>query len=239
MPTVQDILTRAALNIGAVQANETLDTFESTDILAAWNALIASNSIQRASVFNVSKDAYTLTPGVQAYTLGTGGSISAVRPVRITGVNVLVTAGSTQTKTPLLRMDDDEWRELPVSIGQGTPQRYYHDRAYPLSTLSFYVTPDHAYGVEVYSWAKLSQQVNLTDTVSFPEGYERFWVLKLAVEIAPMFSKEPSPTLLALMAEAEQAVKSLNRRSPRLISDPAVLHRGGRNYNFKTGTGLL
>lgn len=240
---VLDIINAAALQIGAVQSGETLSGQEAQDILNTWQRLISSSNTLSNTVYSTRTDTYTLTPGTQSYTLGTDpstsavGTLSPVRPARITGINLVMSGNGTPVYIPLRSLDVDEWAAITVPAIPGIPHAYYADYEYPYCGLYFYSLPSLAYQVVVYSWQGLTQVVNLSDTVMFPDGYERFWISKLAIEISPMFGLMPSPTLLGIAQESEANIRSLNSRSPLLKSDPSLY--GGRRkggYNWISGS---
>lgn len=254
--TVLDILKSAALRLGARQLGEELTGNEAQEMLTAWSQLIESENTRRNTLFTERQDTYTLTPGQQAYTLGTDpngtapnnvGSLSAVRPNRVTAAN-LALISSPEYDIPLEVMEDAAaWSDISYKTLVALPRVLYRDSGYPFDTWYIYPVPDQAYKINVWSWQQLTEDLALTDYVSFPQGYERFWITKLAIECGPIFGIEPSPSLKETAWEAERNVRSANSRSPRMRQDPALMSRNKRSgpdslsalRNYMTGGGLL
>ena len=122
---------------------------------------------------------------------------------------------------PLKLLNYRDYADLTIRTIQSTwPTEVYDDGAYPLRHLSFWPVPQNAYAVELWMWAPLADYASLDDELNLPPGYERYLILKLAMEVAPEFGKQVTETLKATLAEAESAIKTLNQQSA--VMKPSV-----------------
>ena len=329
MSTVLDVITAAALEVGAVQIGEPLTGPEQTVMLSTWQRLIDSMTLDRGNIHTVRIDTYPLVSSQPLYTMGTdpratqisvssvtnasvavitlsaphgitvgltnavvisgaaglwqpingnwvataisattlsiplnttsfgaltgtvtlvvAGVWDAVRPVKISTMNLLFSSG---VQTPIFPIDWDEYADLaltvppqpadgviinPNPVVTGPPLKYYCDYNSPLATIHLYPEPDQFYYVVVYREQELEQVVNLTDTLIFARGYERYMVLALGIEAADSLGVTPSQNTMAKFAKAEQAVKGKNRKSPRLLTDPQLAPARTSLYNYRLG----
>jgi PKD repeat protein len=106
-----------------------------------------------------------------------------------------------------------------ASIGlrglQSTYPKYWYDNGqFPLRTIAFWPVPSQNFGVELWCWEPITQETDLDAELNLPPGYERYLRYKLAIEIAPEFGMEISPTVLQNYKESEVVVKRLNQQKP-------------------------
>src|SRR5205085_8249294 len=91
-------------------------------------------------------------------------------------------------------------------------QKLYLDNAYPLATASLWPKPtSSSTSLELVSLKEISAFAALTDTVSFPPGYERALRFALALDLAPEYGRPITPELIGLAAQAKQSIVSLNK----------------------------
>jgi hypothetical protein len=157
--------------------------------------------------------------------LQVAGEWSFTRPTKITRINLDWNSNFVTHMTPA---DANQYGDISIPNLFAPPQRWYDDEDSPLSKLYFYPKPNRDYTAVVYSEQALEKPLALTDQVVFAQGYERYWVSTLAIEVAPKLGAKPSPTLLGIAADAASKVMGKNRRSPALVSDSALV----QGYDF-------
>jgi hypothetical protein len=222
--SVQTIITSALRQLNVVGANEEPSASETGLCLEALNALMDSLSNDLMNIFTVTPLRFLLTANQQDYTLGPGGDWDTERPMRIeTAVVMLYPAiggdgsiGATSGTqfSPLRLANYQQFAQQSLrKVGSTWPTMLYDDRNYPLRKLSFWPVPQNAYAVELWLWEPLGTYTDLTAELNLPKGYERYLILKLAVEVAPEFGKQVSEVTLTNLAQAEAAVKSLNKQT--------------------------
>jgi hypothetical protein len=168
-------------------------------------------------------------PGIS---LQVAGTWNFVRPVEITAVNLVL---DTNVFREVRVIDAEQYADIRFLDVNAPSTRLYNDNNAPVSTVRLYPTPDQAYSVIVYSLQGLPAVLSLDQQVVFAQGYERYWVTQLAIEIAPLFGLDPSATLIRNADRAESAVKSRNRRSPRLLSDASLVKNSRFDWNYRSG----
>ena len=136
-------------------------------------------------------------------------------------------------------MNIDQWAGIRYQNFSGPPWRYYQDSEAPFLKLYFYSTPDQNYQITLYQEEPLPQVINLTDTLAFAQGYERWMRTCLAIEAAPFFDLTPSPTLMRNNDEAALNVKNRNRKSPALVSDLNLVGGPRGRFNYLGGIGYF
>src|SRR5438045_120143 len=109
MTTASDIITRAARSIAYLGNTEVLSAADATDGLAVFNALLDSWSNERLMAYVTQQNSFTLTPGTQSYTIGTGGVINASRPLDLQQAWVRDT---NNLDYPMTILPQDKWDNI-------------------------------------------------------------------------------------------------------------------------------
>jgi len=87
-----DIISRALKDIGALEAGETPDSYQSQDAFDMLNDMIDQWSNESMMVSYKTEIIYPITSGVTQYTIGPGGTIGAVFVGSISGTTLTVTS---------------------------------------------------------------------------------------------------------------------------------------------------
>lgn len=235
--TVNQLISDSMKEVQAIAAGETPTAAEAQDCLTRLNRMIASWNTERLSIFTIKISAYTLVPNQQVYTIGPGGDFDDDRPQSIEEANIILNTVSPSTRQPLALLNDLQWSLIRVqNVPNTIPQALYNDGAYPLSNLYLWGYPTGNLQLELYTWQQLSQFTALTQTVSFPPGYEEAIMYGLSVRIAPMFGVEVSPITTSMAQSSKAAIQRLNLPSPVMVADPAVAGVGrASEWNYITG----
>jgi hypothetical protein len=238
--TIVELLTDAAIEIGAIAAGETLEADDYALLLRKFNRMMGQWNLREVLKYTVRIDRYTLTPVNQAsYSIGrgTGAVFVADRPVRIVRANLVLTNAAPEVRVPLAILDDDDWAAIAVTaITSSIPRALYPDGAYPNENLFLWPEPSVAYDLELFTWQALERFANPSDVVSAPPGYLEAMTLTLAEKICSAFGKTRSEELRDDAAKARAAVVSINSQLPRpVIDSPRLAGRDGGQFNFRTG----
>ncbi len=233
--TVQDLITEALAEIVAVPAGDTPPAEDLATGLAVLKRMVDASNVHRGNIATERIDVWPLIAATQTYTIGVDPAgvltptFAAVRPVRIERANIIIGSGTSAVRRPLNLLDDTQWAAKSYQTASGLPFDLYNDEAYPLSTYFLYPIPADTYHLETYTWQQFAQSA-LADKLAIPPGYLEFWLYGLAVRLAPIFGKAPSPTTVTLFAEAREAVAALNCPSPRIRSDRDLQTVRGREF---------
>lgn len=139
----------------------------------ALNDMVDAWQLERLMLYTVDRAAYPLAAGVSSYTLGPGGTLGAVRPLRLESAGVIYT-GAFENPFPVLTLNQYRARQSGV----------YLDGAYPLANLSVYPPPQGGETLVLYSWSPLAQFTNMDASYQLPQGYPRALRWNLALELA-------------------------------------------------------
>lgn len=235
------LVTEALEELRAMTAGDPLDTTDGAKGLACLNRLIDTSNITRSTILTERADVYTLTSGQQDYTIGsdptgdTTPDFDAVRPIEVTRANLLLTSTDPGTVYRQIRiLTRREWRSKAVRGVSGMPIELYSDKGNPLTKWSFYMIPDAAWEVEIWSLQQSSPLAALTDKIVIAPGYYEWWLYSLTMRLAGPFGIEPMDTTVALWKAAEEAVKSRNLESPPIAGNCDLDDNGGL-YNWMSG----
>lgn len=204
--TVDEIITRALKIIGAIDANEDLDTTESTDGRLQINGIIDEWNIDKFRSYTRSKINGTLVPGQSEYTIGIGGDINAERPVRIE--DMYITRNNQDYKVMNLTFEDYN-NIINKSVDGDIPFGYFYEPSYPFGKLKFTPTPSEANTITITQWFRFGEYTAGDSVVALPPGFTELLTYKLAVEMCSYYSKQVPPEVMKKLNNLEYKIDSL------------------------------
>jgi hypothetical protein len=217
-------------------AGERPEAQEADDALQTLNQLLDSWSNDRLLIYVIERLDVPLVAGQALYTWGLpGGQIAAPRPLQVEGVILRVV--SQDLEWPLDAMAQADYEAIGLkALSSLYPQGWYYQPTFPLGTLTVWPVPEETNALGVLPWVPLTRCASLDTVLQFPQGYERLLRAGLAVDLSPEYSREVSPTIAAMLAEAKSGVKRTNTVVPRLGMDPAYTGRAQADWWWQTGT---
>jgi len=232
-----DLISSSLRLIGVLASGETPSSAEAADSLVIFNQMVEAWGIEHLALFTLNRDTFTLVPGTQNYTVGTGGTFNMTRPARIEYISMVILNNPAQPlELPIQMFTDTEWQAIPVkSITTTIPQGVYDDGGFPLRTLSYFPVPTVANQTILGTWAALTQAATLATDLVFPPGYFKAARYNLAVDLAPEFGASIRPEVLAQALASKGALKSLNSEDVISRVDPAITATGGSRFNWLIG----
>ena len=196
-----DLIQGATLSdaAGAIPPNTTVASIFGTTVTMSNNALFSPTGTDQIT--------YT-TPG--DIILNTG--LAMDRPLRVRNGYTRVTGGVANGL--------DYWFDCQNSMDRyneigfkGVPGPWPYLLAYqttmPLGTFWVYPTPQASNEVHLFTDLILDE-FTLTLDVNLPQGYARALKKLLALELAPIFGKTPSPQLMLQAREARELIEAQN-----------------------------
>lgn len=232
--TGRDLVASALRLIGAVATGETPSANEATDGLAALNLMLDSWSNESLLIPNTVREVFPLTPGKQAYTIGTGGDFVTSRPIAIEQVLIQLSTVSPVLELPMKLLTEEEFAGIILKPLTSTFPLYgYAEGTYPLETLNVWPVPNVANNIVIYS-AKALTQLTLDTATSLPPGYERALKYNLALELAPEYGKTVSDAVVAIAVESKAVLKRKNTK-PRYLRVDDALKAKPAVWNWMTG----
>jgi len=203
---VQDYIEQAARRIGILQAGRSLATGEYTNCLNLANQLLSAFSIEGLTIYQIKKETFSLT-GAASYTIGSTGTFNTSRPEKIRAAAVVT--GSVSMPCQIVSAE-----KFATIIDRGVTGAFADwlacDYQFPLATIFLWPAPA-AGSLDLWSVKPLAAFSAISDTVSFPPGYEDAFSFNLAVNMASEFAgAHLDQAVVAKAHEAKQALAAIN-----------------------------
>lgn len=222
--------------IGAIASGETATSAEAADALLVLNQMLDSWTADRLTVFTINIEEFPLTPGVQTYTMGVGGTFNTTRPSEIDRISIVSLTNPAQPlELPMEIYTDADWQMVPVKLINTTlPLGVYDDGSYPLRNLSYWPIPTVAVKTRIYSWQPLTQFIDLFTDTNFPPGYPEALRYNLAIRLMAEMPGGFNPIMASvtqpLAVESLARIKSMNLPVIELTCDDVGSGRGRYDY---------
>lgn len=236
--SVRDLIQDALTQLMVYSPDTILTAEESNSALRALNGVIESIANEPVTINAVTKDDFNLVGGQATYTWGTGGNFNSPRPVSVKACTVAITGTAGNIDFPVVILNYDDYALIKLKTLQTNyPQYVYLDGDYPLNNVTFYPVPSSAIPVTFYSFKPISEFTNVADLVQLPQGYYRFLVASLAIELAPSYQVTASQNIFDIRNEAKRNLLKTNARIPTMQTAPELMQYGGRYSIFSDKTG--
>lgn len=236
MPLVSTLCQQAAQELNVIMPGENLSANDAAFLLGKLNQLFGDWNTRREAIFRSVLTTHTpLTPGLNPHTIGpTGTFVVAQRPVSIEGASLVMSPAAN----PSITIRDAAWyHQLAYpTLSTSVPTDLYYDPTWPNGSLYLYPVPASAYGLELWTRATLAT-VALTDTVTYPPGYEGAIIDTLAEDAAEGLGRQPGQRLVARARMRRANIFALNDPTPHLVTVDAGMPGGGQpeRGNYLTG----
>lgn len=225
--TARQVCTTALRLLGVAAAEQPIEPDMAQTALDAFNALLDGWSVERLLIPRRPHLTLDLVAGQQTYTWGlvagetTPADISSPAPVRLE-MALLTIPGPPPEEWEIRILDQ---REYMTGIWQKTLQSSYAEFVYldptrPYATLYVWPVPEWPYQLQLFPWPSLPLYGHLDDAVDWPEGYLRAFQANLALDLAPQYAVEPSPTLARMAEHSRLALSPVHAQVGRLSLYP-------------------
>jgi hypothetical protein len=235
MTTVADILTASARTLGYLGRTEVMSAADATDALACFNRLLDSWSNEFLMSYVILQRSFTLTVGTQQYTIGTGGTINSTRPSNI------ITAflrDQNNIDYPMQVIPREQWDQIGEKGNNSQlPFYLFYDSQYPLGIINIFPKPLLAYTVFFNTSTDQVEYSNLTTSLSLPVGFERCFVLNLALDMQSagfpcLLDDKAFARLIENASEGKANIKRGNQKEFIAEYDPYLTINGNPTYNI-------
>lgn len=206
MATGQSLIDRAGRLLGLVESGNSMSTEESADALIALNAMIDSWRNDRLMAYSLETESKAMVVGDSSYTFSVGGDFDGVRPVEIN--EAYMTIGDTDY--PVNIIGSKEWYAIEdKTTTSDLVEKLWYNPSMASGTVNVWPVPNATNVLTLVVWSPLSDLV-LGSTVSLPPGWEKAIAYNLAIEIAPEFGAQVSPSVAKGASESLAALKRRN-----------------------------
>jgi len=225
MATVLDRINRSLRLLGVKAAGESATTEEANDAFEALNAMVDSWNNESLMIYNLETVTHTLVPGTGDYTIGASGTINTTRPQRIESAYI----SDNNSDWQMTIVKDEQYSRIWQKTTQASyPTYLYYKSDYPLGTIKLWPVPSSANTLNLNVWNQIGAFASTATTVALPPGYARMIDYNLALEIAPEYGIEPSPTVQRIANDSKSRIKIVNsKNAPVLRSPMRFLGSGG------------
>lgn len=216
--TVLQLLTASLRRIRVVSGSDTPDGDTLQTAFDRFNDWIDDLKNEGLLVYARTRTTWTLTTAA-SYAVGTGAAVNVERPgspQQIENCGYIDTSFSPSYEYLLgVPLTEDARAGIPQKAFQSLyPQYWYYNPTLPTGTLSPWPIPTSStlQGV-IYTGQSVDEVASTATTLSLPQGYRRFLVNGLAVELHPEFPIAPlNPEVLRIAMESKGNLKRTNQR---------------------------
>jgi len=229
-----DIINGSLRLLGMLAEGETPSAETSADALSAMNQMIESWNTERLSIFSTQDQVLTWPASVISRTLGPTGDLVGNRPILIDDSTYFRDA-STGISYGIKIINQQQYDGIAVKTVTSTyPQVLWINMSYPDIEMYVYPVPTRALEWHFISVEELSRPATLATSLTFPPGYLRAFRYNLAVELAPEFGVEPSPTVVRIAMTSKRNLKRINNPDD-LMSIPYSIVGTRQRFNIYAG----
>jgi hypothetical protein len=173
----------------------------------------------------------TATPAINPDTITytVPGNIPMNRPLRFQN-GFTRAPGASNLDYQFKFVDFDAYkRELLKSVPGPWPYIASYQPTFPYGQAYFYPAPSAGYTAHIFSDLILSEFATLTAPYSLPQGYTRALKKLLALELAPILLKTPSPELIRSAKEAKDLIKGTNSTPVKVLQYDSAIAQAQTN----------
>jgi len=229
-----DIINGSLRLLGMLAEGETPSAETSADALSAMNQMIESWNTERLSIFSTQDQIFTWPASAISRTLGPTGDFVGNRPILIDDATYFKDA-STGISYGIKIINQQQYDGIAVKTVTSTyPQVVWVNMTYPDIEMYIYPVPTRALEWHFISVEELSRPATLATSLTFPPGYLRAFRYNLAVELAPEFGVEPSPTVVRIAMTSKRNLKRINNPDD-LMSIPYSIVGTRQRFNIYAG----
>lgn len=219
-PIAVSTLVKSSLRlIGALASGENPTPEELDDALLVLNDLYENWSTEKLSVWGAANQTFALVPGQATYTIGTGGNFNTTRPVSIDDSYTTFSG----IDTPVRSIGQEEYNMVPLkTMQQPVVEQLLYVNDFPLGRITMWPVPSTAATITLSIGRVLGSSILATDTLTGPPGFLKAIRFCLAVEMAPEFGVEASPTVVQVAVDAKGDYKKTNMTEVVARFDDAI-----------------
>jgi hypothetical protein len=209
MALISDVCNNVLALLKVLSPGDTPSAEDQGIVLTFLNQLLENWNTQGFDIFSYTNFTASLTGGTGTYSIGNGATFNTPRPAKIAAANVIF-SGVIQ---PLKIVGVKEWsqRDEPALQAQKSKLLYY-DNQFPTGNLNLWPVPSGAVSttLDLYYWEPLGDDFVLSDTFTFPPGYQKAITYNVAVDCQDIFGVELSQAALAIASSSKQEIQGLN-----------------------------
>lgn len=222
---VSSVLARALRLAGILASGESPDATMQADALEALNSMLDAWRTESLLVHALRTESLPIT-GAASYTVGDGGDLDTVRPVKIEAAYWR----SGDTDYPLALATAVTWAQISdKSLSADVPEWLYYEPAYPLGVVHLSSIPSSG-TLHLVVWTPIAE-FGAFDEFSFPPGYRDAIAYQLAMRLCQEYGRAVPVELAGIGKAAKDDIKRANFRAPIMQTGLST----GRRYDIRSG----
>lgn len=228
MAAVIDIINQALKDIGVIGDGQTANDEQVTGAFDTLNQMLGQWQVDNLHIYAQKEVVLTLT-GAQQYTVGTGGAINIIRPVKIDAC--FWRKGGIDYPMEVMNAFED-YEQLTFKALGSIPRAVYYLPSYPMGAL--YVYPQANQGeLHLVMRTDLPTYATAADSFALPPEYASAVRYSLGELLAAENSTPLRPDLAGLAKKGRAVLRRANTRIPQLNMPSAVMRN--RYFNINGG----
>ena len=230
--TAQELIKASLRAIQAIATGETPTDAEMVDGLEALSMMLRYWGTKRTLMHYIEVESHILTASTESYSIGSGGDIDTIRPLKITGG--YTRSGSRDT--PIEVVSEKKYREISQkSYSGGSVVYVWYNPSWGANERgTIYVYPATADTIYLHCLRPLGEPTGLTETVLFPGEYDDPIKWNLAVRLCPEYGKALTPLLQDLAVSTLDQLIAFNAALQIETINSKILSIG-RGYDIDSG----
>jgi hypothetical protein len=187
-------------------------------MLDEWNAT-------GLAVYSVARSTFGLSLGIGSYSIGPGGTLGGLRPVKIDAWSAQSIGGGSEGGKPVdaatfasERAKIDSAAEalglMPLTFASLLALKIKllnYDAAFPTGNIHIYPLPAaNGMTLDLWMWYQFTQVTNFALDIVFPPGYLKAILYNLAIDLAPKFGRPLDPAIVRVADQCKQALGATN-----------------------------
>jgi hypothetical protein len=180
-----------------------------TKALRVLNRMLDLFSIDRTQIYVVARESQTLSVGTSEYTIGTSGDWNTTRPIQIEDAYIRDSSNIDYSVKVISRR---EYNDVTSKTLEARPTRvyYYPNYSSSLGQIWFDWEPDTAETFLFDSWQPFTAFTGLSQTVTWPPGYEEAFVYNLARRLVSAYGGRMSQDDKDIAKDALSKIGAVN-----------------------------
>ena len=232
MTTVNTIVSDALIDLGRLSPADTINASDLAHGIRVINRLIGRYATRNLMIPYTTSENFDGS-GLAYYTMGTAGTASSARAIRIMSAFV---NDSASAATPIKILGQEEYNNIYDKTTTGQPHSLFYDNLYPIGYIWLYPVPSASYTIYIESVKYLHAALSDGNTVSLSVEYEDFLVLALRNRLAGSYGIPVTGDMLMELMNAERDIKLLNSSNQTNIMDmPVGFGSTGNTGTFESG----
>jgi len=231
MTTINELLSDALIDLGKLSPVDTIDPADQVHALRVANRLFGRWATNNLLIPYTTSESFSGS-GSASYTMGTAGTASSTRALRIIGAY----SNDGTYDRPIKIINQDQYNQIHDKSYDGRPTALFYDPVYAIGVIYLWKVPSTSYTIYIESIKYLHASLSLGDTVSLSKEYEDFIVLGLRNRLAGSFGVPVTQDMRVEYIIAERDIKILNSANRSLLMNmPAGFGGETSGYNIREG----